>query len=663
MATSPSRPGVTVNQSLTPLSTSAAGSAAGAIAVFAAPYNIGPVQPTLVTSWQRYVALYGGFNVANGSVLSYAVWQFFNNGGQACYVIRVPNSNAVLATATIDSVQSTVVNPTTAPTVVTAATGGTVAAGTYTVEISYVSASGETLPSPATSVTTTGSTSTLTIDSPPTATGATGWYAYVSQVGGTTLTRQQTAGSSTAIGTNLTITAPPTSTGTNPLTANSTGTSSPVLTLTTLAPGAYGNSLYYEVVPASPLATSDNTATFSLNIYQGGTAPGNIVESWPGVSMNPSSGRYLLSLLNATQGGSSYVSGAAAYTGNYTAGGSNDPVGNAGEPLALSGGNDGTTAPSDANLATAIAGIPNGNVTSYSGTGWACSPLTTVPQSNVFNLNMPGADIGLINTMIGWAAGQGNVFVIVDGSFVGPSSSSTSIANSYASLVTGGAGAALTPSPNATARRRRAVAVHPRPGQLQPDRHQVGRAGGRGPRLLGAERRAVQRRADPCGRAGNRRRDRARSVLLAVRPEHPPGRAGQPGQADPQHGLRHLRRPDAGHRVPQPEHQRRPDAGAVPGGLPDDHAVRGLPEQRPDPVDLDHQHADQLPDPGDAGRHAREHHRVRRVPGHLRRHDQHAGDCPGRHRQRAGRRRPGLACRVHHHQLVPDVERVHRDGL
>jgi hypothetical protein len=442
MATSPSRPGVTVNQSLTPLSTSAAGSAAGAIAVFAAPYNIGPVQPTLVTSWQRYVALYGGFNVANGSVLSYAVWQFFNNGGQACYVIRVPNSNAVLATATIDSVQSTVVNPTTAPTVVTAATGGTVAAGTYTVEISYVSASGETLPSPATSVTTTGSTSTLTIDSPPTATGATGWYAYVSQVGGTTLTRQQTAGSSTAIGTNLTITAPPTSTGTNPLTANSTGTSSPVLTLTTLAPGAYGNSLYYEVVPASPLATSDNTATFSLNIYQGGTAPGNIVESWPGVSMNPSSGRYLLSLLNATQGGSSYVSGAAAYTGNYT-------VGNAGEPLALSGGNDGTTAPSDANLATAIAGIPNGNVTSYSGTGWACSPLTTVPQSNVFNLNMPGADIGLINTMIGWAAGQGNVFVIVDGSFVGPSSSSTSIANSYASLVTGGAGAALVASPSA----------------------------------------------------------------------------------------------------------------------------------------------------------------------------------------------------------------------
>jgi hypothetical protein len=166
--------------------------------------------------------------------------------------------------------------------------------------------------------------------------------------------------------------------------------------------------------------------------------------------MNPSSGRYLLSLLNATQGGSSYVSGAAAYTGNYTAGGSNDPVGNAGEPLALSGGNDGTTAPSDANLATAIAGIPNGNVTSYSGTGWACSPLTTVPQSNVFNLNMPGADIGLINTMIGWAAGQGNVFVIVDGSFVGPSSSSTSIANSYASLVTGGAGASTRrgcPSP------------------------------------------------------------------------------------------------------------------------------------------------------------------------------------------------------------------------
>jgi hypothetical protein len=447
MATTYSRPGVFVNQSLTPLSTSPGGASGGAVAVFAAPYNIGPVKPTLVTSWQQYVALFGGFSVANGNPLAYAVWQYFNNGGTGCYVIRVPNSNAALASGSIDSVSASVVNPTAAPTVTTAATGGTVAAGTYLVETSYINANGETLPSPAATIVTTGSTSTITVTSPPAAQGATGWYAYVSQVGGTTLTRQQAAGSATAIGTALTITAPPTSTGLAPQTSNGTATASPVLTLTSLAPGAYANSLYYEVVPAG--TGSDNTATFTLNIYQGGTAQGNLVEAWPGVSMNPSSGRYLLSLVNSSQGGSNYVSASIGYTGAYATGGSCDPVGNAGEPLPLSSGADGTTAPSDANLATAIAGIPNGAQVTYSGTGWASVPLTTVPQNQVFNLNMPGADIGLVNTMISWAQSQGNVFVIIDGAFVGPQASSTSIANSYASLVTGGAGAALTPSPNA----------------------------------------------------------------------------------------------------------------------------------------------------------------------------------------------------------------------
>jgi hypothetical protein len=111
-----------------------------------------------------------------------------------------------------------------APSVSNSGTGGTVAAGTYQVEITYVNAQGETVGSASASTTTSGTTSTITITSPAAAGSgsgaATGWYAYVTQAGGSTYTRQQAAGSPTAIGTNLTLSAPPTSTGANPPASN-----------------------------------------------------------------------------------------------------------------------------------------------------------------------------------------------------------------------------------------------------------------------------------------------------------------------------------------------------------------------------------------------------------------------------------------------------------
>jgi hypothetical protein len=116
-----------------------------------------------------------------------------------------------------------------APSVSTATTGGTVAAGTYQVEVSYTNTAGETVASASASVTTTGATSTITVTSPPAIGNATGWYAYVTQAGGTGYTRQQTAGAPTAIGTNLTLTAPPTSSGLAPQTSNSSAGSSTVI--------------------------------------------------------------------------------------------------------------------------------------------------------------------------------------------------------------------------------------------------------------------------------------------------------------------------------------------------------------------------------------------------------------------------------------------------
>lgn len=113
-------------------------------------------------------------------------------------------------------------------------TGGTIHAGTYQVEVTWVTASGETTPGPSFSIITTGTTSTITVTSPPATTGATGWYAYVTQLGGTTFTRQQASGSPTAIGTNLTLTAPPTSSGAAPPTSNTSGLGIPAA----MVPGA-----------------------------------------------------------------------------------------------------------------------------------------------------------------------------------------------------------------------------------------------------------------------------------------------------------------------------------------------------------------------------------------------------------------------------------------
>src|SRR5262249_2630541 len=101
-----------------------------------------------------------------------------------------------------------------APGLSTATSGGTILAGSYQVKVSYAFGSNpESAASLPATIVTTGSTWTITITSPGAATGATGWYAYVTQAGGTSFTRQQAAGSPTAIGTNLTLTAPPTSTG------------------------------------------------------------------------------------------------------------------------------------------------------------------------------------------------------------------------------------------------------------------------------------------------------------------------------------------------------------------------------------------------------------------------------------------------------------------
>lgn len=100
------------------------------------------------------------------------------------------------------------------PVLSSATTGGTITAGTYRVLITYVTAQGEQAESASTNITTTGGTSTLTIQSPPDETGVTGWYAYVTQPDGSTYTRQDASPNS--IGTDMTLSGPPTGSGPTP---------------------------------------------------------------------------------------------------------------------------------------------------------------------------------------------------------------------------------------------------------------------------------------------------------------------------------------------------------------------------------------------------------------------------------------------------------------
>jgi hypothetical protein len=144
----------------------------------------------------------------NGSVPALQAFTAPVSGAPFCWVDGAVYYGGTPSTAPLIAAPS-------APTVTPAASGGTVAAGTYQVVVSYVDSQGETIGSTASPVTTTTGVSTITITSPAAAPYATGWYAYVTQAGAlaATATRQQAPGSPTNIGTNLVITAPPTNTG------------------------------------------------------------------------------------------------------------------------------------------------------------------------------------------------------------------------------------------------------------------------------------------------------------------------------------------------------------------------------------------------------------------------------------------------------------------
>lgn len=109
-----------------------------------------------------------------------------------------------------DVIEYNVVAPT--PTVAAGLSGGSITAGTYNVVITYATANGQCIASPSVPVTVSG-TQKITITSPPTLTGWTDWYAWVSPAGSTSLYYQQQSSPGTGIGSDLILSTTPTTSG------------------------------------------------------------------------------------------------------------------------------------------------------------------------------------------------------------------------------------------------------------------------------------------------------------------------------------------------------------------------------------------------------------------------------------------------------------------
>lgn len=192
------------------------------------------------------------------------------------------------------------ISPPPAPALAHANTGGTVAAGVYQVIVTYVNAHGESLGSVSTSITTTGSASTITISAPPAWQNATAWYGYVTQVNGSAYTRQQSPGSPTALGINLTITAPPTNTGAAPPGSN---TATGAILITTIAGYVSSTSVTLTasatttVSPARVVYGTDDTAAIqaAMNYATGALTGGDLV-------IPSSNGAYLCGALTMPPG-------------------------------------------------------------------------------------------------------------------------------------------------------------------------------------------------------------------------------------------------------------------------------------------------------------------------------------------------------------------------
>lgn len=417
------RPGVYINTSLTPLTTGST-SPGQSTASFVGVHTQGPTIPTLITSWNQFLNIYGGFGNAK-NYLPFAVWQYFANNGNQCYVVRAAASDAVAASETVNDreVGAGGILP---PTGVGAAPAGTITPSyTYEYTVTAKNATGETNGGvPVTAVANQVLTSTNKV--------VITWTAVVGATGYSIYRRNLTTGGVTATPLFLsTVSGQSTVTFTDdgsftPLGAipqyNSTGTPVPILKLSASAVGAWGNTVYVDIVDS-------NTAQgrVSLIVYVGGYGSAFIQERFVDVSMNRTDPRYLVSMVNSTILGSKYIHATdlGVYTTWTTAQTPQDQTN-----VALTGGSDGSATPS---LLTAV------------------QSLSTIQQN--LDINLPGvSDTSILNPVLAWTETKSNIFVVIDtppatigGDGVTPNETAT--VNSYLAMVVGSA--QITPTSTA----------------------------------------------------------------------------------------------------------------------------------------------------------------------------------------------------------------------
>ncbi|MFJ4245038.1 phage tail sheath family protein [Streptomyces iakyrus] len=93
----PSYPGVYVEETsggVRPLTVASTSTAA-----FVGLAERGPVSATRVTNWTEFQRLYGSFS--SEGLLAHSVFQYFNNGGRQCYVVRVTRAEARTASVSL----------------------------------------------------------------------------------------------------------------------------------------------------------------------------------------------------------------------------------------------------------------------------------------------------------------------------------------------------------------------------------------------------------------------------------------------------------------------------------------------------------------------------------------------------------------------------------
>lgn len=292
-------------------------------------------EAVLIDSFMDFQRQFGGLD--SRSLLGYAVSQFFNNGGQQAYVVRL--TQGAVKTGTTSAVAGTAAVQVTGGSVVFTAKNPGTWSSAYGVYVSASSGAGFTAsvvyaPSGTALVTLetfTGLTVTsaaaftskymsLTTTGTPTAAPANGLYMLTAGSDGNAISVPGAANAS------LTINVPKSTTA--------------GFTFTALNPGAWGNLL---AIGASPQPGDATNTRFGLNVVAlGPNGSLSVVESFYNLSVNASDPSYVVTVLNSD---SNYVSAAAVGAPGAALNSPFPPTGAASTPFAsppfLTGGYDG----------------------------------------------------------------------------------------------------------------------------------------------------------------------------------------------------------------------------------------------------------------------------------------------------------------------------------